>query len=65
MQLLLKMLYSRVVASFADHRSLSRSLASSQWTKETAFCFFQLEEILCMVSQTKRIDSSPIVAIAH
>ena len=38
--LLLKMLCFKVLASFADHHSLPRSLMSTRWTKEPAMASF-------------------------
>ena len=44
--LLLKMLRSKVLASFADRHCLSRFLMSSRWTEETAIASFQCEECI-------------------
>ena len=45
----LKTLCSRVLASFAGHRCLPRSLASFQWTNEIAMASFQLEKYTWLV----------------
>ena len=39
--LLLKMFYSKALASFADHNSLSHFPMSSPWTEETAMASLQ------------------------
>ena len=47
--LLLKMLCFKVLASFADHRSLPCSLTSSRWTKEPAMASFLGKEYVQLV----------------
>jgi hypothetical protein len=52
----LKPLCSRVLASFAGHRCLSRFLASFRWTTETAMTSFQLKEyVWSAIDPTRRL----------
>ena len=46
----LKTLCSKVLVSFADHHCLLYSVTSSQWTKETALAYFQLEECVQLMT---------------
>ena len=47
--LLLRVLCSKVLVSFADHCGLPHSLTSSQWTKEPGMAYFQHEECVQLV----------------
>ena len=49
MWLLLKMLCSKVLASFTDHCGLPCPLTSSQWTKEPGMASYQCKECIQLV----------------
>ena len=64
MWLSLKMLHSKVLASFADRYCLPRFLMSSQWTEQTAMASFQCKECIQLViaPTLNTTDSSLIIA---
>ena len=60
----LKMLCSRVLASFAGHRRLPRSLASFRWTNETAMASFQLRKYVVTLV-INPVTTGSLLIVAH